>query len=42
LALGAAGTNIPNPSNPSIFNLILNLRYDRETTPVVTQIVEPF
>jgi phosphohistidine phosphatase SixA len=42
LALGAAGKDIPNPWNPSIFNLILNLRYDRGTTPVVTQIVEPF
>ena len=25
LALGAAGTNIPNPWNSSVFNLILNL-----------------
>jgi hypothetical protein len=42
LALGGSGTNIPNPWNPIVFNLILNLRYDGGATPVVTPIVEPF
>jgi broad specificity phosphatase PhoE len=40
--LGAAGANVPNPWDPNVFNLILNLDYSKGSKPTVTQITEPF
>ena len=40
--LGASGVNVPNPWDPSVFNLILNFAYSDESPPSVTQITEPF
>jgi broad specificity phosphatase PhoE len=41
-ALGASGVNVPNPWDPSVFNLILNFAYSDGPPPGVTQITEPF
>jgi hypothetical protein len=40
--LGAAGANVPNPWDPNVFNLILNLDYSKGSKASVTQITEPF
>jgi broad specificity phosphatase PhoE len=41
-ALGASGAKVPNPWDPNVFNLILNLDYSEGSKPTVTQITEPF
>jgi broad specificity phosphatase PhoE len=41
-ALGASGAGVPNPWDPDVFNLILKLDYSGGSTPIVTQITEPF
>jgi broad specificity phosphatase PhoE len=41
-ALGASGVDVPNPWDPSVFNLILNFAYSDRSPPSVTQITEPF
>jgi phosphohistidine phosphatase SixA len=41
-ALGASAVNIPNPWDPSVFNLILKFAHSDGSPPSVTQITEAF
>jgi broad specificity phosphatase PhoE len=41
-ALGAKSGSYPDPWDPQVFNLILELTYSESTEPDVTALVEPF
>ena len=42
LDLNAPESDVPNPWDPKVFNLILKLDYGNGSIPIVTRITEPF